>query len=80
MRKSPGIKLPAVSTTTSPGTISSSGTSASLPLRSTVAVVFTIFCSFSTARDERASWMYERKTLRNSMPPTTTVERTSPMR
>ena len=40
----------------------------------TVTVVRTIFWSFSTARDERASWKYERKTLRKTMPPTTLVD------
>ena len=55
-RRSAGIRLPAARRTTSPGTISSSGTSVSLPSRRTVTVVFTSFCSFSTARDERASW------------------------
>jgi len=57
MRRSAGIRLPAANMMTSPGTISSSGTSASLPSRNTVTVVFTSFCSFSTARDERASWI-----------------------
>ena len=54
-RTSAGIRLPAARITTSPGTISSSGTSCSLPSRNTVTVVLTSFWSFSTARDDRDS-------------------------
>ena len=56
-RRSAGMRLPAARTTTSPGTTSSRGTSVSRPSRSTVTVVLTSFCSFSTAREERASWI-----------------------
>ena len=56
MRRSAGIRLPAARITMSPGTISSREISASRPSRSTVAVVRTSFCSFSTAREDRASW------------------------
>ena len=42
-------------------------------------VVRTMAWSFSTARPDRSSWMEERPTLMSTIPPTTMVERRSPM-
>ena len=78
-RTSAGTSVPASSTTTSPGTICASAISDSFPSRMTFTVVRTMAWSFSTARPDRSSWMEERPTLMSTMPPTTMVERTSPM-
>ena len=55
IRISAGIRLPAASTTTSPGTTSSKDTSTVFPSRITSVAVFTNFCNCSTARDDRVS-------------------------
>ena len=50
----------------------------SLPSRNTEVVDFTNLRRSSTARVKRASWTYERYTLRKIIPPIITAERTFP--
>jgi len=54
-RMSAGASEPASRTTMSPGTMSASGTSISLPSRSAFTLVLTMALSLSTARPDRSS-------------------------
>ena len=64
----------------SPGTSILSDTSASLPSRTTVAVLLTIAWSFSAALSARISWKKRNTTPRTTITKMTTVARRSPVR
>src|SRR5256885_211366 len=69
---------PAASTTMSPGTRSRSGSSISLPPRTSVQVALIIDSRLSTARLERRSCTYPSRTLSTTITATTDAARTAP--
>ena len=79
-RTSAGTISPAASRMISPGTSILSETSASLPSRTTVAVLLTIAWSFSAALSARISWKKRNTTPRTTITKMTTVARRSPVR
>ena len=79
-RRSAGTRDPASRTTMSPGTTSASGISVSLPSREHVhRGAHHGLELFHGARPDLSSWTEESPTLMRTMPPTTMVERRSPM-
>src|SRR5680860_153505 len=78
-RTSAGIMFPAESFTTSPGTNCMSGTSSSLPSRTTLAVTLIIAFSFSAAASALASCTKRSDTPRITIKAITVPARTSPV-
>ena len=79
-RTSAGTISPAARWMMSPGTKSLSGISASVPPRTTVAVLLTIAWSFSAALSARISWKKRSTTPSTTMTKMTTMARRSPVR
>jgi len=78
-RTSAGIMSPAVSTMTSPGTISRSGTSRGLPSRSAVAVTRIMARSAAAAASARASCVKRKPTPNTIIRVITVAARRSPV-
>ena len=79
IRPSAGIRLPASTSTTSPGTSSSASISIAWPSRRTRAIVFIICASALTLSSALASWRSPITALKTVRPASTTVVPDSPV-